>query len=312
MDFLMTVTSMRNRNLIRGCMVAFLAFGALSMPAHAGLFGESDEEKAARQHEKDQDASIADLNQRLHDLEQALSRATGDNESLAHQVQVLSDKLERQKKDFEYRLCTLSAQQLGAAGQAGDDQNQTALPCPGGGGVSMTYNAPPPPTQQQSVPQQSQGQVHLAPPPGVLGTLPAGTKMASVAPATNPAAKSQFDSALDMLAKARYDDARSAFRGFADAHPDDPLAPQAIYWIGDIAYVQKDYISAAHAFGEQIQKYPTSTRSAGSMLKLGQSLIAMGQTKKGCMTLGALPSQYPAAAKNITAEAAAEQKSSCH
>ena len=107
-------------------------------------------------------------------------------------------------------------------------------------------------------------------------------------PSANPKTGSQFDTALDLLAKARYDDARAAFRNFADNNPADELTPQAVYWVGDIAYVQKDYASAARAFAEQIKKYPTSTRAPDSMLKLGQSLIAMGQTKEGCMTLGAL------------------------
>ncbi len=303
---------MGNRYLIRGFVTAVLAFSALSIsPAQAGLFGESDEEKAARQHEKDQDASIADLTQRVRDLEQSLSRTTGDNEVLSHQVQVLSDKLERQKKDFEYRLCTLSAQQLGA-GQ-GDDQ--TAIPC-GGGGTSMSFSAPnnsaaPPPQPQMQ--QQSSGGIRLAPPPGVLGTLPAGAKMANTAPGpASSSSRAQFDAALNMLAKARYDDARAAFRTFADSNPSDELTPQAVYWIGDIAYVQKDYPDAAHAFAEQIKKYPTSSRGPDSMLKLGQSLIAMGQTKEGCMTLGALSSRYPTASKSVTAQAAAERKSSCH
>ena len=298
---------MNNRHLIHGCMAALLALGAFSIgPAHAGLFGESDAEKAARQHEKDQDASIADLNQRVHDLGEALRQATGQNESLSHQVQELNDKLDRQRKDFEYRLCTISAQQLGAS-QGGSDEG-TSLPCPGGAGASMTYGAPPPPMQQQS---SVSGTVHLAPPPGVLGTLPAGTKMASAPPANASPNKAQFDAALNLLAKARYDDARAAFRNYADSNPDDPLTPQAVYWIGDIAYVQKDYANAAHAFAEQIKKYPTSSRGPDSMLKLGQSLIAMGQTKEGCMTLGALSSRYPTASKTITAEASAERKSSC-
>ncbi|MEI9931786.1 MAG: hypothetical protein WDM89_14925 [Rhizomicrobium sp.] len=47
------------------------------------------------------------------------------------------------------------------------------------------------------------------------------------------------------------------------------------------------------------------------MLKLGQSLIAMGQIKEGCTTLGALSSKYPAASKTISAQAAAEHKTSC-
>jgi tol-pal system protein YbgF len=132
------------------------------------------------------------------------------------------------------------------------------------------------------------------------------------APAANPQTRGQFDSALDLLAKARYDDARAAFRSFADANPDDPLTPQAVYWVGDIAFVQKDYPNAAHAFAEQIKKYPSSSRGPDSMLKLGQSLIAMGQTKEGCMTLGALPSRYPNASKTVASQAAGERKASCH
>lgn len=137
--------------------------------------------------------------------------------------------------------------------------------------------------------------------------------MANTAPGpASSSSRAQFDAALNMLAKARYDDARAAFRTFADSNPSDELTPQAVYWIGDIAYVQKDYPDAAHAFAEQIKKYPTSSRGPDSMLKLGQSLIAMGQTKEGCMTLGALSSRYPTASKSVTAQAAAERKSSCH
>jgi len=286
-----------------------------AVPAQAGLFGESDEEIAARAHEQSQDAAIADLKQRVHDLEESLAQSTGQNEALSHRVQELDVKIERQKKDFEYRLCALSAQQLGAGQAQGDE---SAIPCPGSAQASSSYNAPPPPpaanqTYYVDSTGARSGQTHLAPPPGNLGTLPAG-RMASLgpAPADNSQTRGQFNSALDLLAKARYDDARAAFRSFADANPDDPLTPQAVYWVGDIAFVQKDYPNAAHAFAEQIKKYPTNSRGPDSMLKLGQSLIALGQIKEGCMTLGALPTRYPNASKTVASQAAGERKASCH
>jgi len=294
---------MRTPHLIHAGFAMALMFGVLAgSPARAGLFGESDEEKAARIHEQNQDASISDLTQRVHDLEESLRQATGQNESLAHQIQQLNDKLDRQKKDFDYRLCTITAQQLGAAEGANDENN--GLPCSGAGAGPTIYTPPP-------VAQQSQGTVHLSPPPGVLGTLPARQAAAMPPPSGNPQSRAQFDAALDMLAKGRYDDARAAFRSFADNNPGDELTPQAVYWVGDVAYVQKDYANAARAFAEQIKKYPTSTRAPDSMLKLGQSLIAMGQIKEGCMTLGALPSKYPGASKTIGAQAASERKAAC-
>jgi tol-pal system protein YbgF len=137
-----------------------------------------------------------------------------------------------------------------------------------------------------------------------LGTLPAGSGPA--------AASSQFDTAMALLGKAQYDEAKAAFRAYADANPDDSdLAPQAIYWVGDIDYVQRDYPSAMLAFAEQIKKYPKSPRGPDSMLKLGQSLLAMGRTQEGCTTLGAIKSKFPQAPDATLTLAAGTRKASC-
>ncbi|MDE1937788.1 MAG: tol-pal system protein YbgF [Alphaproteobacteria bacterium] len=255
----------------------------------AGLFGESDEEKAARQqHEDNQDALIAELRQDVRDLEQSLRQLTGQNEELDHRLQELSSRLDRQQKDYDYKLCTLSAQLLGAS--TTQDPTNGGISC---NSAVATNGVVANPLQAGSN--------------GVLGTLSAGTPTAPAAPDTRP----QFDSAMNLLAKAQYDEARAAFRNFADTNPKDDLAPQALYWVGDIAYVQKDYMGAAQAFAENIKKYPTSSRGPDSMLKLGQSLIAMGQNKEGCLTLGDLRRKYPKAPAAVVSQAAGARAASC-
>jgi len=153
----------------------------------------------------------------------------------------------------------------------------------------------------------------LAPPPGSLGTLSAGSAGGSLppAPANSGDAHGQFSAAMNLLAKARYDEASAGFRNFADTNPKDDLAPQAVYWVGDIAYVQKDFANAARAFAEVIKKYPTSARAPDSMLKLGQALIAAGQKKEGCTALAALPAKYPKAAKAVLSQGADTRKAVC-
>ena len=283
----------------------------------ADLFGPSDAEKAAAaaaaQHEQAQDSNIATLNQRAGDIEDSIRRLTGQIEVLNHRLDEVDQHIERVRKEFQYRLCTLSAQQLGTAPGAPE-----AIPCNGDATAPAVTTAPGPADAPTGV-------IHLAPPPGILGTLPQNTLNAP--PEPQPSAQSppqdamplnqtasldtraQFESAMNLLARSQYDDARGAFRTFADTYPKDPQAPQALYWVGDIAYVQKDYPSAARAFAEELKKYPTASRAPESMLKLGQSLIAMNQKEQGCMALHALPGKYPTASKTVLAEADALRKS---
>jgi tol-pal system protein YbgF len=295
----------------------------------AQLFGESDDEKAARlQHEQNQDSQISNLDNRVGDLEATITRLTGHMEELDHRMAELKARMERMQKDYDYKLCTIAAQQMGAST---DPNDPNALPCAPGAqqgaaapapqqqpqtqayAPPVTVNIPPPSTPMP----QTNTTVHLAPPPGVLGTLPAGQANAPPPPRSNgietgmlPSvdAPSQFDSGKKLLAQAQFDEARAQFRSFVDAHPDDPQAPQALFWIGSISYAQKDYANASRSFAEGLKKYPASSFAPDSMFKLGQSLIAMNQKKEGCTFLGAIRSKYPAAPKTLDAQTLATRK----
>ena len=313
------------------CLTGALLVPAV-LPAQAQLFGESDKDKAARlQREDDQEAAISQLSGRTQQLEDkvrsltdSLSRSTGANEELRHELRTTNQKMDRQEKDFAYRLCMISAQQLGADADSG--LNCAAVGTPSGGapanfssGGGMAPGAPLPPLNNGSNDGIQPGGFSNAPqagaptqlgrPPGTLGTLPAP----SARPMSNSGAgASQFDSSMNLLARAQYNEAKAGFRAYADANPDDAdLSSQAIYWVGDINYVQRDYPNAARAFAEQIKKYPQSTRGPDSMLKLGQSLLAMGQNKEGCTTLGALKSKYPKASASTLAAASTARKTAC-
>ena len=313
----------------------------------ADLFGPSDEEKAAAaqaaQREQDQDSNIATLSQRVHDLEESQRKLTGEIEVLNHRLDEIDQHIERVRKEFDYKLCFLSAQELGAQASSGSQATGgNALPCnPSTGALTPPAQSAPPPQQQAAtMGQNTMGQIttgqttmgqttvgqspgngvaHLAPSPGTLGTLPESAPGASPPGGANAAAaqagtatqsasldpRAQYQAAMKMLAKSQYDEASGAFRAFVEANPKDPLAPQALYWLGDIAYVQKDYPSAARAFVEELKTYPTSSRGAESMLKLGQSLLAMNQKREGCTTLHALRGRYPTASKSVLNQAEA-------
>jgi len=333
---------MIKQRLLVSVLACAMAFAPVS--ANAQLFGPSDEEKA---HEAGQDQGIKDLqdktlqqDSRIKSLEDkvqgltdSLSQATGTNEELNHQIQLENDKIDRMQKDFAYRLCQLSAQQLGA----GDSMNCATTGAPSGGGavapqpysqmqgglapgqalppINATGNgqpgfvtAPPPPDDPGAVPHGR--------PPGVLGTLPMGSgpnpgpAMASDSGA--PVSSVQYDQAMNLMRRAQYDEAAASFRAYADANPGDTtLSPQAIYWVANIAFIRQDYATAARTFAEVIKKYSKSQPASEAMLKLAQSFMAMGQKSEGCTTLGLIKSKYPDASPQTLNQAATLRKTAC-
>ena len=330
-------------------LVSVLACGMVFMPiaANAQLFGPSDEEKA---HEAAQDQGIKDLQDKtqaqdgrikaledkVQGLTDSLSQATGTNEELAHQIQIQNDKIDRMQKDFAYRLCQLSAQQLGAGDamncaatgtpSAGQMAPQPYAQAPGGmipgqalppinatGNGQAGFIAAPP------QPDNDNGAVPRGRPPGVLGTLPMGSG-SGLAPLTNglasqqsaPVDRVQYDQAMNMMRRAQYDEAAASFRSFADAYPaDTQLTPQAIYWVANISFIRQDYATAARTFAEVIKKYPKSQPASEAMLKLAQSFMAMGQKSEGCTTLGLIKSKYPDASPQTLTQAANLRKTAC-
>ncbi len=226
---------------------------------------------------------MPDLNpllRRINELEDGLGKITGQMEVLGHQVDQLTQKTERLQKQLD----------LQASAQAKSELAAPANPPP-----------PPDPNQLASVmpPAPAPGP-GLGPPPSILGTIPADTPLPK--PEADP--KRQFETAMGLLSRARYDEASDAFRAFADAYPGEDRASDALYWTGDIAYsTKKDYPAAARDFAELLKKYPKAQRAPDGMLKLGLALFEMGQAKEACTAVSALPAKYPDAAPAILARA---------
>lgn len=361
------------RTAISAMALSVALAGIAAAPARAQLFGPSDEEKAR---EASQDSQLADLarsadqlNGRVQALEgkvqsltASLANATGASEELSHRIQLQDQKIDSMQKDFAYRICTLSAQQLGVAGDGSDGGLNCAASGSGGPGPSG-FNVPTP--QNALRPgaaiapigggnggggngggdnggYSDQAAIDGTPgrgrPSGVLGTLPADqfgrplppggqmgnmsggpTRLSSLPPPPQNGGQpqsgggsGQFDAAMNLLSKAQYNEAAAAFQAYADANPDDSqLTPQAIYWVGNINFTQRNYAPAQRSFAEVIKKYPKSDRAPEAMLKLAQSFLALGQKSEGCTTLGLIKSKYPQAPDSTLGTATNLRRTAC-
>src|SRR5262249_23316852 len=121
-------------------------------------------------------------------------------------------------------------------------------------------------------------------------------------------ADEQYKYAFDLLRQANYPEAEAALKTFIQRHPDDPLAGNAKYWLGETYYVRGNYTQAAVTFAEGYQKYPNSSKAADNLLKLGMSLGEIGQKSDACKAFAQLSKQFPGAPANIKDRATRERK----
>jgi tol-pal system protein YbgF len=248
---------------------------------------------------------------KLYDVEASLRQLTGQVEQLTFEIRQLKDRYERFERDTQYRLATIEngGKPPENFPPPGDSSTSGSLPSSGGPTDLATTSTPTPDTSSGPV---ILGQQPTTPPAPETNTasLPQGTLGTITGPATpsGSPADALYQSGIDQLAKAQYEPAKAAFEQLVSQHGDSPQAPQAQFFIADIHFVQKNYRDAAVSYAALIKKYPQSDRAPDAMLKLGLSLIQMGQTKEGCTTLGAIGAKYPKASDTITNRAQRESK----
>lgn len=145
-------------------------------------------------------------------------------------------------------------------------------------------------------------------PAGQLGTLTQNAETGAVVPPVpeggGPA--DYYERAFSLLRLKNYAEAEKAFNDFLDRYPDDNLASNAKYWLGETYYVRADYERAARIFAEVYQKFPKSPKGPDSLLKLGMSLAGMGKKNDACLTFSQLRREYAAGTSPVLSRAAGE------
>jgi tol-pal system protein YbgF len=110
-----------------------------------------------------------------------------------------------------------------------------------------------------------------------------------------------------------YGAAQAAFEDFLSRYPNDSLAGNAQYWLGEAHFVRGEYKDAAGAFLKGYQNYAGNARAADSLLKLAMSLDRLGQTDAACSSFAELSTRFPNAPENVRSRAKSERtRIGCH
>ncbi len=118
----------------------------------------------------------------------------------------------------------------------------------------------------------------------------------------------QYEFATSFLKVGDYNTAERAFREFVNTNPEHKLAGNAQYWYAETFRIRQLYTDAASAYLEGYQKYPKSDKAPINLLKLGVSLVQIGEKDQGCLMIAGVQEQYPEANQSVLQKAKYEEK----
>jgi tol-pal system protein YbgF len=123
----------------------------------------------------------------------------------------------------------------------------------------------------------------------------------------------QYEFATSFLKVGDYPTAERAFREFVLSNPEHQLAGNAQYWYAETFRIRQLYTDAAAAYLEGYQKYPQGEKAPVNLLKLGVSMVQIGEKDQGCKMINGVEKQYPKANQSVIQKAKYEsQKFECN
>jgi tol-pal system protein YbgF len=209
-------------------------------------------------------ATVNDLQQKIAAQNEALG---GKVDTAAGQVQSLNDSMDELKS---------------RVGKLQDSLNQLQTQMQN---MQQPQQAPGGQMGPQGAPSQGPGPGAAAGQGGSLG----GTPAANMAPPL----QDTFQAGVRDFNSAKYNVAQGEFQDIIQYYPNDDLAGQAQFYLGEIAYRQQDYGNAVKSYNSVLEQFPTSSKAPAAQLHKGLALLAQNKRNPGIEELRSLIRKHP-------------------
>ena len=243
--------------------------------------------------------NVGKLNSTMSSLQKSVQDVQANSgarlDTMSTQVQGLSDNLE----EIKSRLGKLNQQlvDVQSSVQSVDAKisgGGTAAPATAPTG-SATYSAPNSSNGFPTTPSySSSGSVS----PGAVNP-----NNALPPPSSAPSADTLYSNGLRDITSGKYDLARSEFQDYLRFYGTTDLASNAQFYLGEIAYSQKNYDLAVSEYDKVLTGYPRSFKTAPARLKKALANIELGQKATGVRELREIVKRYPGTEEDRRARA---------
>ena len=231
---------------------------------------------------------------KLNEIEDQFRELTNKFEEVNFKLDKLSTRVTKIQSDNQLRFSDLEN-----IPQENKKEKQAALPGtnkPQDFGVAPAYQTTNLP-KNQSINSVEGAQTVIAEEP---------EKRESLLP--NKPANEQYEFAVSFMKVGDYETAEFALKEFIDKNKDHDLAGSAQYWYGETFRIRQLYSDAATAYLDGYQNYPKSKKAPDNLLKLGITMVQLGEKDQGCKMITGLKKEYPKASKSVLQKAQYEQK----
>ena len=129
--------------------------------------------------------------------------------------------------------------------------------------------------------------------PSTGGTAAPPSGAATMGGSAAPSADTLYSNGYRDLQTGKYDLSRQEFLDYLKYYGDTDLASNAQFYLGEIAYAQKQYADAIAQYDKVLTNYPKSFKLAPARLKKGMAQLELGQKTQGIRELREVVKRYP-------------------
>jgi TolA-binding protein len=149
-------------------------------------------------------------------------------------------------------------------------------------------------TQLQNIQNPSTTAAGPAPFPATRGLAPASSSPAAAIPVDQtPPLEGTLQAAVRDYNAAKYEVASSEFQDVIHYYPLDDHAGTAEFYVGEIAYRQKNYPDAVKAYNAVLESFPGNAKAPAAQLRKGLALMQLGKKDAGIHELRSLVQRHP-------------------
>ncbi|MDC0418180.1 tol-pal system protein YbgF [Pelagibacteraceae bacterium] len=235
---------------------------------------------------------------KLNEIEEEFRKLTNRFEEVNFKLDNLSSRVSKIQSDTQLRFSDLETNEVNVKN---NKKNKKKAKLPGSEkaqdfGVAPAYSLDPEDKTQATQSVEAKGAVFSE------------TRIPETSLLPNKPPKEQYNFAVSFMKVGDYETAELALREFIDKNKSHELAGSAQYWYGETFRIRQLYSDAATAYLDGYQNYPKSLKAPENLLKLGSTMVELGEKDQGCKMIRGLKKQYPKASQSVLQKAQYEQK----